>query len=291
MSVSKRISQIFESAERIFFDDLSKIVLISDCHRGNGNSTDNFLKNQHLYLAALTKYYSEDYIYIEIGDGDELWENKTAGEIIQAHRDIFELLSKFFNEKRLYFIYGNHDIIKKNNKIYQYFDDHEKRNVELFKNIQIHEGLVLKHMSRNCEILLIHGHQADFFNDKLWRLGRFLVRYLWKPLENFGVNDPTSAAKNYDKKEKIDKKLIDWAKEEKRMLIAGHTHRPMFPEAGEVLYFNAGSCVHPHCITAIEISEGCICLVKWDLKTKRDGSLFIGKDILAGPVRLGEFFY
>ena len=30
-----------------------KYVLFSDCHRGNGTNNDNFLKNQHLYIAAL----------------------------------------------------------------------------------------------------------------------------------------------------------------------------------------------------------------------------------------------
>lgn len=37
-----------------------------------------------------------------------------------------------------------------------------------------------------------------------------LVRYLWKPLENFGVPDPVSAAKNYTVKEKTDRRLKKW---------------------------------------------------------------------------------
>ena len=74
------------------------------------------------------------------------------------------------------------------------------------------------------------------------------------------------------------------------MMIAGHTHRPVFPEVGEPLYFNDGSCVHPHSITAIEISGGYISLVKWQIKTKQDGTLFVGKDILAGPRLLRNYF-
>ena len=62
------------------------------------------------------------------------------------------------------------------------------------------------------------------------------------------------------------------------MLIAGHTHKPMFPEVGETPYFNDGSCVHPRCITAIEISDGNIILVKWSVNTKNDGTLFIDRD-------------
>lgn len=74
------------------------------------------------------------------------------------------------------------------------------------------------------------------------------------------------------------------------MLIAGHTHRPMFPEVGEPPYFNDGSCVHPHVITAIEIANGDIMLVKWNIKTKNDGTLFVDRDVLAGPRKLKDYF-
>ena len=76
----------------------------------------------------------------------------------------------------------------------------------------------------------------------------------------------------------------------KSMLIAGHTHRPSFPDIGEVPYFNDGSCVHPRCITAIEIIRNSIILVKWSIKTKSDGSLFIGRDVLAGPRNINYYF-
>jgi len=150
--------------------------------------------------------------------------------------------------------------------------------------------LVLRHKTTGDKIFLIHGHQVDCLNYRLWKLARFLVRYLWRPLTTFGVNDPTRAAKNYDKKEAVEKILTKWVTRENHMLIAGHTHRPMFPEVGEPTYFNDGSCVHPRCITAIEISEGQILLVKWNVKTKNDGTLFIGREVLAGPRRLKEYF-
>ena len=186
-------------------------------------------------------------------------------------------------------------MVKKNdsfvqNNLYEYYDEREKKYVPLFKNITLHEGLILKHRITNDKILLIHGHQADFLNNNLWRLSRFLVRYLWKPLEAYGINDPTSAAKNYDKKEAVSKKLTEWVIKEKHMLIAGHTHRPIFPEINEAPYFNDGSCVHPRCITAIEITYGHIALVKWSVKTKNDGTLFIGRDVLAGSKKLQDYF-
>ena len=121
-------------------------------------------------------------------------------------------------------------------------------------------------------------------------ISRFLVRYLWRPLNVIGVNDPTRTAKNYHKKEAVEKKLIEWVIKEKHMLIAGHTHRPMFPEVGEPPYFNDGSCVHPSCITGMEIEDGNIKLVKWYVKTKEDGTLFIDREVLAGPRKLKDYF-
>ena len=74
---------------------------------------------------------------------------------------------------------------------------------------------------------------------------------------------------------------------EKQMLIAGHTHRPMFMKQ-DPLYFNTGSGVHPRCITAIEINCGQIELVKWYINTKKDGTLFIDRKVLAGPIKLKD---
>ncbi|KGK88406.1 serine/threonine protein phosphatase [Desulfosporosinus sp. HMP52] len=294
MNKLKRISNVFESAEVIPFDDSSRFILMSDVHRGDGSWADDFLKNQNLYFAALTYYYNENYTYIEIGDGDELWKNKRLSDIMYVHSNAFWLLSEFYNEGRLHLIFGNHDMIKSKNKfvkknLCESYNEKEKKYVPLFEKIQVHEGLVLKHTVTNQKILLIHGHQVSFLDYELWRFSRFLVRYFWRPLELFGVNDPTSTAKNYAKKDAVELKLSEWVIREKHMLIAGHTHRPMFPEIGEPPYFNDGSSVHPRSITAIEIESGNITLVKWNVKTKDDGTLFIGREILAGPRKLSDY--
>jgi UDP-2,3-diacylglucosamine pyrophosphatase LpxH len=291
----RRLKEVFKTAKTIPFDDHSRIVFMSDCHRGDGSYADNFLKNQHLFFAALTQYNYLKYTYIELGDGDELWENDKLSDSVEIYGDVFWLLSKFYRENRLYMLFGNHDMVKGKNgtvkrHLDRYYDVREKRYVPLFPGIKFHEGLILEHNTSGHRIFLVHGHQADFFNDTLWRLSRFLVRYVWKPLELVGVNDPTSAAKNYKRKKKVEKKLTSWVIHENRMLIAGHTHRPVLPALGEPLYFNDGSCVHPRCITAVEISDGNILLVKWSNKTKFDGTLYVGREILVGPVKLEDYF-
>ena len=74
------------------------------------------------------------------------------------------------------------------------------------------------------------------------------------------------------------------------MLIAGHTHRPVFPDNEAPPYFNDGSCVHPRCITGIEIQNGEVILIKWLCKPKDDATLitplFIMREELAGPKKL-----
>ncbi len=77
MSYLSRIDHAFSDAPVLPLSENGRYVLFSDCHRGIGTSNDNFLKNQHLYFAALNYYYQHSFCYIELGDGDELWENRS----------------------------------------------------------------------------------------------------------------------------------------------------------------------------------------------------------------------
>jgi len=295
MSTSKRLSSLLATANVIPFDEASRIVIMSDCHRGDGSWGDNFSNNQNLFFAALTHYYEKGYTYIELGDGDELWENRKFEKIIAAHSDAFWLMAQFYKEGRFHMLYGNHDIMKKNfnytkQKCDSYYCESKNSQMNLFPGIEITEALILQDTNTKHKILLAHGHQGEFLNDTIWQIARFLVRYLWRPLELLGIHDPTSAAKNNDKQNSVEKKLIAWSEKENQMLIAGHTHHPVFPKEGEPLYFNDGSCVHPRCITAIEIKNNTISLVKWTIKTKADQTLFVGREILEPPINLSDYF-
>lgn len=330
MGYYSRLSKSFEGALRLPLTDSSKYILISDCHRGAGTSNDNFLKNQNLYFAALKHYYQMGYTYIELGDGDELWENRSMEQIIETHSNVFWLLTLFREQNRLYMLYGNHDMIKKNSRYISkncstyrcsLEDNGHGEITSLFPNMTFYSGIILETTDSPCEhlscyrtngrrlsysnrfstdkvpadkistdktptdIFLTHGHQTDLLNSGLWRLSRFLVRYLWKPLEHFGVLDPTSAAKNYTRKHKAEQRLAHWAKSENHILITGHTHRPALSKE-DTYYYNSGSCVHPRCITCLEIEHMKIRLVKWTLATRPDMSLYVSREILSGPVPL-----
>jgi len=293
MKLLKQVTRVFNKAMEIPIDDDSRIVLVSDCHRGDGSRADDFAQNEDICLFALNHYYKADYTYIEIGDGDELWENKKPDVIINAHREVFHLLKRFYEEKRLWFIFGNHDMVKRNPgyvkaNFARYYDKREKNELPLFPKLSAREGLVLNYQGN--KILLLHGHQVDYLNSRLWKLSRFLVRYFWRPLELFGISNPTSPAQNQEKKESVGRRLTEWVVRERHMLVAGHNHRPMFSEVGEPPYFNSGSWVNPRLITALEITEGKIQLVKWGIIAKEDGTLFIGREVLDGPGKLSDYF-
>lgn len=285
MSYHSRLKKAFENAPILPLNQSSRYIIFSDCHRGSGTSNDNFLKNQHLYFTAMKYYYQMGFTYIELGDGDELWENRQMSQIIDIYNNVFWLLSLFYREKRLYLLYGNHDIEKRkagySDKICSSFFCTDSQCMQpLFPGLSFYEGLILEN-PRTCKrIYLTHGHQADFLNSTLWPLSRFLVRYIWKPAEHFGVLDPTSAAKNYTCKEKTEQKLTHFALRENMPLLCGHTHRPMLNEESP-FYMNSGSCVHPRCITGMEIANGHLTLVKWTIDTKKDRTLYVAREVLS----------
>ena len=55
MGTSYRLDRAFSQAPVLPLSSRSKYVLVSDCHRGVGTSSDNFLKNQHDDLVEAEK--------------------------------------------------------------------------------------------------------------------------------------------------------------------------------------------------------------------------------------------
>lgn len=294
MSTRSRLDQVYESAPRIRIGRNSRIVCMSDCHRGTGNRGDNFLFNQNVYYAALEYYYNRCFIYAELGDGDELWENLVLKRIVEIHSDVFWLLARFYAEGRLIQLFGNHDRKKGRphfaEKHCRNCQDSRGNSGDLFSGLKVEEGVVLEDCESGGEILLVHGHQGDLLNDTLWPLAAFLVRFVWRKLELLGVYDPTSAARSYRRRKKTERRLEGWAESRNVMLIAGHTHRPALPRPGEGLYLNDGSCVHPRSITALELEGGQLTLAKWSVRAGRGRYLTVEREVLEGPYPLREYW-
>ncbi|MBS7007097.1 metallophosphoesterase family protein [Anaerostipes sp.] len=293
-TVKRKLDRVYAHAPVLSFDSGSKLVIMSDCHRGQGNAGDNFLANQAVCFGALEYYFNGGFTYIELGDGDELWENRKLKTIVEVHDDIFWMLSRFYKKKRLYMVYGNHDIVKRdknymNRHCGHYYCDCDRANQPLLPEITVEEGLVFRNSENGKELFMVHGYQGDFLNDTLWPLARFLVRYVWRHMELIGFLDPTGAGRPRKAKERVEKRLADYSSDRKQILIAGHTHRPAFSKPEEGFYFNSGSCVHPRCITCIEIEHNIISLVKWSVRSGEDRILRVEREVLEGPADLAEY--
>jgi len=295
MSSRKRFSRAYDTAKRISFNDASKFIVFSDCHRGDNSFADDFANNRNIYYHALKHYYNEGFTYCELGDGDELWENIEFKEILEAHKNVFDLMRLFFNENRLYRIVGNHDMVYRNKRfveknLFNYFNKVTGKDEPLFPGIEFPEGLLFTHTSNGQEVFMTHGHQADWMNYVGWKFNRFMVRALWRQLQIFGIGDPTSPAKNYRELIKVERRTKRWIIDNKNLFtITGHTHRPRFPEPGDIAYFNDGSCVHPRSITGLEIENGAISLIKWHIATTEDGTLKVIRRLLEGPQKLIDY--
>lgn len=294
--VNQTISRAFKNAKKVRINNDSKIIFFSDLHKGDNSYADDFAHNLKIYNYALREYYKKDFTYIEVGDGIELWENKSFEPIFKAHKKTFDLLKLYRRKNRLFLLWGNHDMEFRDPIIVEqimrtfFIPKNIAAKNELF-DLKYYESLLLEIENTSNSIFVMHGHQADYMNYRHWKFNRFFVRYFWKYMQAwFGISDPTSPAKNYTNLIRVEKNINKWIlKNNNQIVICGHTHRPRFPDPGEIPHFNDGSCVHPHSIIGIEIQNLKIALVKWFEHKHEDGYLHMEKTILEGPTDLYKF--
>lgn len=294
MRTVQRLNHAYKNARIEEFDNDSKYVIMSDCHRGTGSPSDEFTKNQTSYIFAMEHYLKNGFTYIEAGDGDELLEQKKFKIILDAHHKAFDVIKEFFDKGKYILIYGNHNIYLKNPKYvkknyFYFYDEYKEVEYEFFKDIEPIEGLVLKHKETGQEILVVHGHQGDFSNDQLWGLTALTIKFFWKFLHTMGAKSPSSPAKNAHKRHKIEKNFCKWIVRNKKMLICGHTHRYKYPKSNDLPYFNTGCCIYPSSITALEIENGEVTIVRWRIIADENGILKVGRQYLRGTDGIEKF--
>lgn len=294
MKTDKRLTDAYKNAKIEYFDKNSRYIFFSDVHRGDDSVSDEFTRNQNLFLHALNYYYKQGYKYVEVGDGDELWEYPTFKHIRLAHTDVFIVLKKFYDANRLTMIYGNHNIYLKSKRFvsenyYNFYDEYNQERVELFKGLDPKEALILKNKNSGQEILIVHGHQGDFMNDQGWVLSMLLMRYFWRFMHIVGFENPASPARNLYTRHKVEKAYNNWIEKHKMMLICGHTHRQKFPKANDLPYFNTGCCIRTRGICGIEIINGEILMVDWRIAADDDGNLKIRRTVVRGPEPIEKY--
>lgn len=235
----RRISAALEAAFRRALEqensegqtvlDLQKtrLVIFSDHHKGSRDGADDFRVCEPAYNAALAYYDRLDYTLIVLGDVEELWEDWPEA-VLKAYPHTLELEGKFHQAGRYIRFWGNHD------DAWSHPDLVDRWLVPALggRPLKVREGLIL-HVRDGDEdlgrLFLVHGHQGTLDSDRIARVSKFFVRYFWRPIQRvirYSFNTP---ATDFELRYEHESAMYFWSQaQEKLVLIAGHTHRPVF---------------------------------------------------------------
>lgn len=230
--VAKRLKQVLADVRKqdavIRVDhSTARYIIFSDLHRGIRNQADDHRQCERAFNAALAYYYGMGHTLIILGDAEELWE-ESARDIIEAYEHSLSLEARFHQEGRYIRIWGNHDD--------EWNQDSSVRNLldPIYEGapLNVRESLLLEILDGSDklgEFFLIHGHQGTLGSDTYGKLARWLVRKIWRRVQNFFGITANTVAKDWKLRAKHDVAMFRWAEQQSKLaLIAGHTHRPVF---------------------------------------------------------------
>lgn len=291
-----------------FEKDTGKFIIFSDQHKGAKDGSDDFILAEPNYLAALEYYHRNGFVFISMGDSEELWEN-TLGKVKKFNEPSFAAERKFIPNNRFIKIFGNHDLYWDNDPFawWQLKDIYKEK-------IKIYEGAILSFVTgaKSFQIFCTHGHQGDQQSDGNW-FSKFFVAKIWAPLQAYLLINPNTPAYDKTKKSLHNDIMYEWSSQQKdTLLVTGHTHQPVFQSLTQLerlykafqlaqfekntarivelqqqiqkiernfssvaidymkmrpTYFNSGCCCFTDGdITGIEIADGSIRLIKWEMK-------------------------
>jgi len=205
-----------------------RFIIFSDHHRGDRGYSDYFQRCEKTYNAALGHYLERGFHLILLGDVEELWEFHPR-KVVGSYPLTYSLEAEFFNDKRFWRIRGNHDSLWKNPKlVHQYLDP-------MFPGIEVLDGLRLTMRDPDpISVFLAHGHQGTFLSDTFDWFSLFWFRTLGSRIIHPFKRKYQTPASNYALREEHETMMFDCAEamnrdaHEKIVLIAGHTHHPIF---------------------------------------------------------------
>ncbi|MES2275657.1 MAG: metallophosphoesterase [Bacteroidota bacterium] len=207
-----------------FDAEQQKFIIFSDQHKGARDGADDFALSEKNYLAALDHYNQQNFHYINLGDSEELWENRFAS-IKKHNKATFQREALFLKRKAFTKIFGNHDL---------YWDNDPLAQMSLAQvygqKVKVVEGTILQTMVNNqpLSIYLTHGHQGDMQSDGNW-LSKWFVSNIWGPMQAYLRINPNTPANNDLLKTDHNRMMYEWSeKHENLLLITGHTHQPVF---------------------------------------------------------------
>ncbi|CAN5454659.1 metallophosphoesterase [soil metagenome] len=209
-----------------------RMVIFSDHHRGDRTGSDEFQRCEATYRAALDHYYEAGYQLVLLGDVEELWKTM-PGLAVEAYADILASERRFAQAGRYLRLFGNHD---------DAWGDGALAGRHLGDYICDESGCFLVHEAVTIEVtedgdgtrrlgdlFLTHGHQGTFYSDRWAGPSRWVVRWLWRPVQRVLQMGLSTPANDYELRLKHELAMHRWAAEHPGViLVAGHTHRPVF---------------------------------------------------------------
>jgi hypothetical protein len=227
-NVAKALTRAFHAQEEVEEADLdtARIVVFSDHHKGARDNADDFRGCERAYAAALAYYLEEEFRLIALGDAEELWECSPK-EVVKAYRDVLELESQFHASGRYERFWGNHDLVW-NDK-----GQVSKHLQAFFPGLEVREALKIRIVRGNERLGILffaHGHQGTLDSDRWAWISKPVVRHVWRPLQTRLNMRSTTPSRDFELRQRHDEAMYSWARnhEAKPVLIAGHTHRPVF---------------------------------------------------------------
>jgi hypothetical protein len=186
----------------------AKYMIFSDVHRDAPQDLafriGHFSYNQDLFLRALDYCDDNGYTVLELGDCEELWYEPTFDPaqrqskldrlkaIVKLHQPVYAKLAALAADGRYHRCIGNHDSYlwqdpkvvawRKANPFPELFGGFIIRKVKTMDDFLPHIGLDPDNYSWRADMLLMHGHQFDFWNcDEHNRLGKFITNAVGVP--------------------------------------------------------------------------------------------------------------
>ncbi|HSG16391.1 MAG TPA: metallophosphoesterase [Anaerolineae bacterium] len=204
-----------------------QFVVFSDQHKGSRDGADDFSAAEQTYNRAIAYYNRMGYTLLTLGDVEELWEDRPR-PVIQAYPNTFALEAQFHAEGRYQRIWGNHD------DDWRYSKQVEQYLAPVYGGapLNVREGLLVNLRNGTEQLgrlLLVHGHQGTLKSDYFADFSRNMVRYLWRPFQRLTRIPSNTPATNWRLRHSHNIAMYSWsAQQDKMLLIAGHTHRPVF---------------------------------------------------------------
>ena len=223
----RALQQEQEEGQTVLDINSARLIIFSDHHKGRRDDADDFRLCERAYNAALAYYERLGYTLVVLGDVEELWK-EWPETVLKEYQHTLALEQKFHQDRRYLRFWGNHD------DAWRHADLVKQRLAPALGDppLKVYETLLLHVQDGEEElgrILLVHGHQGTFDSDRIAPLSKFAARYFWRPVQRLLKIRLNTPAKDFVLRYAHESAMYSWSCEQQKMvLIAGHTHRPVF---------------------------------------------------------------